>query len=85
MFVKGGIWEAYGKGGIWEGGGGGTTHTCVCFFGREGRGGRHPLGTGTRRGYKDFKFEKFEPTSGTRTHDLMNTSLTLYQLSYQEI
>ena len=22
---------------------------------------------------------------GTRTHDLLNTSLTLYQLSYQEI
>ena len=36
---------------------------CVVFFGREG--GGHPLGNTTR------------PPSGTRTHDLMNTSLTL--------
>ena len=32
-----------------------------------------------------LKFKKMRPPSGTRTRDLMNTSLTLYQLSYQEI
>ena len=37
---------------------------------------------GHKESYKDLNL-KILPPSGTRTHDLMHTSLTLYQLSYQ--
>ena len=56
---------------------------CVCgVFGREGGGGEIPLRHGHKESYKDLNL-KNSPPSGTRTTDLMNTSLTLYQLSYQ--
>ena len=57
---------------------------CVCFF-YVGKGrGEHPIYTGARRVTKIYIW-KVRPPSGTRSHDLMNTSLTLSQLRYQEI
>ena len=57
-------------------------YVCVCgfCFGR-GKGGT-PHRHGHNESYKDLNFQILtsEPTSY-----LMNTSLTLYQLSYQEI
>ena len=53
---------------------------CVFFWEREGTRNRH----GHKESYNDLNL-KILPPSGTRTHDLMNTSLMLYQLSYQEI
>ena len=52
---------------------------CVVFWG--GKGGI-PLRHGHKESYKDLNLNN-SPPSGTRTTDLMNTSLTLYQLSYQ--
>ena len=56
---------------------------CVFFWEYWGV-GAHPIAMGTRWVIK-ICIWKCWPPSGTRTHDLMNTSLTLYQLSYQEI
>ena len=53
----------------------------VCFLEREWG---TPHMHGHKESCKDLNL-KFWLPSGTRTHDLMNTSLTLYQLSYQEI
>ena len=54
---------------------------CVCGFFLGGKGGI-PLRHGHKESYKYLNL-KNSPPSGTRTTDLMNTSLTLYQLSYQ--
>ena len=48
----------------------------VFFWGGKGGGGT-PLRHGHKESHKDLKFEKFDLRSGTRTHDLMNTSLML--------
>ena len=49
---------------------------CVCVFVGKGR-GEHPHMHGHKESYKDLNLK-------IGTHDLMNTSLTLYQLIYQE-
>ena len=48
----------------------------MCCFGG-GKGGGTPLRHGHKESYKDLNLKKNRPPSGTRTHDLMNTSLTL--------
>ena len=54
---------------------------CVWFFLKR-EGGEIHLKHGHKESYKYLNLNN-SPPSGTRTTDLMNTSLTLYQLSYQ--